>query len=136
MRIIDLNEETVSDILGTLLKRNPGQYREYEKTVNDIIENVRERGDDAVFEYTARFDHWEAAPDNIRVTDEEIERAYSAYDTELIHVMERAASNIRKYHEKQLQNSWFDTDENGTIKYLLQRSGNITLDENNSALFI
>ena len=56
MRIITLNEESRQDILTNLLKRNPGQYGQYEKTVSEILFNVRERGDEAVFDYTEKFD--------------------------------------------------------------------------------
>ena len=115
MRKVALNKDSMQDILTDLLKRNPGQYGEYEKTVGDIIENVRQNGDTAVFEYTKRFDGWDIAKDNIRVTEKEIEEAYASFDQNLISVMKRSAENIRRYHEKQLLNSWIDTREDGTI---------------------
>ena len=115
MRQIALTKDSMKDILSDLLKRNPGQYGEYENTVNDIIKNVRENGDKAVFEYTHRFDKWDISKDNIRVTEAEIDEAYSSFDKDLIEVMKRSASNIKSYHEKQLLNSWIDTKEDGTI---------------------
>lgn len=115
MRILSLTEETKKDILTNLLKRNPGQYTQYEQTVADIIENVKTNKDAAVFEYTNKFDKWGVNASNVRVTEEEIEEAYKSYDQELIKVMEKAADNIARYHEKQLQNSWIDTREDGTI---------------------
>lgn len=115
MRIVQLNKESMSNILTNLLKRNPGQYTEYESVVSDIIANVRERGDEAVFEYTQKFDKWEINSSNIKVTEEEIEEAYQNFDKELIEVMKKSASNIAQYHKKQLQNSWIDTKEDGTI---------------------
>lgn len=115
MRIVDLNEETRKDILTNLLKRNPGQYREYEMTVNDILSNVRERGDDALFEYTEKFDHFKLDANSIRVTQEEIEEAYNEYDKDLIRIMQDASKNIIEYHKMQLQNSWIDTKPDGTI---------------------
>ncbi len=115
MRTVKLSEESMTDIQNGMLKRNPGQYPEYEKTVDEIIANVRSRGDDAVFEYTRKFDAWDINADNIRVTEDEIEEAVRSYDPELIAVMKRAADNIRDYHKKQLQNSWIDTKCDGTI---------------------
>ena len=115
MRIVSLTEDSIKDILSGLLKRNPGQYTGYEKTVNEIIENVRQNGDQAVFEYTRKFDKWNIDKYNIRVSESEIEEAYTSYDKDLIGVMERSAANITEYHKKQLQNSWIDTKEDGTI---------------------
>jgi len=115
MRIITLTEESKTDILTSLLKRNPGQYTEYENTVNEIINNVRENGDKAVFDYTNRFDKWGINKDNIRVSQEEIEEAYNGFDKKLIEVMKKSARNIEQYHEKQKQNSWIDTRDDGTI---------------------
>ena len=115
MKIITLTEETKQDILTNLLKRNPGQYTEYEETVNNILSDVRTRGDEAVFEYTEKFDHFKTTAQSVRVTKEEIEEAYASYDPDLIRIMKDAADNIIAYHEKQLTNSWIETREDGTI---------------------
>lgn len=115
MRIVELNDDTRKDILTNLLKRNPGQYREYEETVNDILSNVRERGDEALFEYTERFDHFKLNKDSVRVTEAEIEAAFDSYDKDLIRIMQDSADNIVKYHKMQLQNSWIDARPDGTI---------------------
>lgn len=115
MKIITLTEETKQDILTNLLKRNPGQYAEYEETVNNILSDVRTRGDEAVFEYTEKFDHFKTTAQSVRVTKEEIEEAYASYDPDLIRIMKDAADNIIAYHEKQLTNSWIETREDGTI---------------------
>lgn len=115
MRTVALTKDSTKDILTDLLKRNPGQYTEYESTVKNIIDDVRSKGDEAVFELTKKLDKWDIGAENIRVTKEEIERAYESYDKELIAVMERSAENIRCYHEKQLQNSWIDTRADGTV---------------------
>lgn len=115
MRIVRLTDETKRNIMTDLLKRSPSQYGEYEKTVRDILENVRTGGDKAVFDYTLKFDKCKLDKDTVRVTEEEINEAYNAYDKKLIGVMERAAENIRKYHEKQKQNSFIDTREDGVI---------------------
>lgn len=115
MRIVNLTEESKADILTNLLKRNPGQYTEYEKTVSEIIENVRTNGDEAVFEYTNRFDKWGVNADNVRVSEAEIEEAYNSFDKELIEVMKKSAKNIESYHEMQKQNSWINTADDGSI---------------------
>ncbi len=115
MKIVKLTEETRKDILTDLLKRSPGQYTEYENTVNKILTDVKEIGDEAVFSYTEKFDGCSLTADAVRVSEEEIEEAYASYDQKLIKIMERAAANIVSYHEKQKMNSWFDTKEDGTI---------------------
>lgn len=115
MRIVPLTQESMEDILTNLLKRNPGQYTEYETIVSDIIANVRKNGDTAVFDYTQKFDKWDINSSNVKVTEEEIEEAYNNFDKELIEVMKKSAANIADYHKKQLQNSWIETKEDGTI---------------------
>jgi len=115
MRIIPLNEDTKKDIQTNLLKRNPGQYTEYEATVNEILSNVRTKGDEAVWDYTEKFDHFRLNKDTVRVTQEEIDEAYASYDQDLIRIMTDAAVNITEYHKKQLQNSWIETREDGCI---------------------
>ncbi len=115
MKKIKLNEETKSQILENLLKRSPSQYTQFEQTVNDIITNVRENGNKALFEYTEKFDGYKLTPDNILVTRAEIDEAYSKLDKELIDVLKEAAENIRSFHSKQLRNSWFDAGEDGII---------------------
>ena len=115
MRQIKLTEETKKDILTTLLKRSPSQYPEYEKTVSEILNNVRNNGNKAVFEYTEKFDGYKYDENTIRVTEKEINEAYNNYDKELIAIMEKAFNNIKEYHEKQKQNSWISTKEDGTL---------------------
>ena len=115
MRQIQLTEETKKDILTTLLKRSPSQYPEYEKTVSEILNNVRNNGDKAVFEYAEKFDGYKYDENTIRVTEKEINEAYNNYDKELIAIMEKAFNNIKEYHEKQKQNSWISTKEDGTL---------------------
>ena len=115
MRIIELNETTKKNILSDLLRRSPNQYESYADAVAKILEEVRSRGDAALFEYTERFDHTVITGENIRVTDEEIEEAYREVEPELLDVIRKAMKNIESFHGKQRQNSWFDTTENGTI---------------------
>ncbi|MBE5891643.1 MAG: histidinol dehydrogenase [Lachnospiraceae bacterium] len=114
MRILELNEQTKTDLSKNLLKRSPNSYGEYEKVVAEIIEQVREKGDEAIFEYTKKFDKADINKDNILVTENEIKEAYEAVDQTLLSVIRKSLVNIKKYHEKQLQNSWF-TSEDGII---------------------
>ncbi len=115
MRIIELNDTTRNNLLENLLKRSPNSYGQYEQTVNEIIEQVRTKGDEALFGYTLKFDKCEITADNVKVTDEEIKEAYEKVDPELVKVMKKSAANIIKFHDKQLHNSWFIPEDNGTI---------------------
>ncbi len=115
MRIIKLDEQSRANILADLLKRDPNNYSAYEQTVQEIVEDVRARGDEALFEYTKKFDGAELSADNIRVTQAEIQEALSKVDPNLLAVMKKSMKNIREYHEKQKQYSWFDSKPNGTI---------------------
>ena len=115
MRILKLTKETQNNILENLLKRSPNSYGEFESRVNDIIQDVREKRDEAIFEYTLKFDGATINQDNIRVTEEEIKEAYEQVDPKLLDVIRKALVNIRDYHAKQKQYSWFDSDESGII---------------------
>lgn len=115
MRIIKLNEQSRANILADLLKRDPNNYSAYEGTVQEIVDEVRARGDEALLEYTKKFDGAELSADNIRVTQAEIQEALSQVDPNLLAVMKKSMKNIREYHEKQKQYSWFDSKPNGTI---------------------
>ncbi len=115
MRIVKLTNETKKNLLNDLLKRSPNNYTEYQDTVQEIVDNVREHGDQALFDYTKRFDKADINADNVKVTDAEIEEAYNEVDPHLVEVIRKALVNIRDFHEKQKQNSWFTTKENGTM---------------------
>ncbi|HAJ73201.1 MAG TPA: histidinol dehydrogenase [Lachnospiraceae bacterium] len=115
MRIVKLNEEARKNIQENILKRSPVRYTEQESAVKEIIDRVKYEGDTAVFEYTKRFDGAVINAGNILVTEEEIASAYKAVDPKLLDVIRKALVNIRSFHEKQLQNSWFTTTEQGTI---------------------
>jgi histidinol dehydrogenase len=115
MKTIQLTDETKQDLLDTLLKRSPNHYGEYEAVVADIISNVREKGDEAVFSYTKQFDKWEIDADNVRVSQAEMDEAFAATDADFIEVMKRSAANITSFHQKQLRNSWITTKEDGSI---------------------
>ena len=115
MRTVALTKESTKDILENLLKRSPNNYGKFESAVDEILKNVKEKGDEALFAYTKEFDKTEVTKETIRVTEEEIKEAYEAVDPALIEVIRKALVNIRSYHEKQRQNSWFTTEAKGTM---------------------
>ena len=115
MRILELTEETRKNLQEDLLKRSPNSYTEYEARVNEIIGQVRERRDEAVFSYTKQFDGAELEPETVRVSKEEVEAAYQNTEPGLIEVMKKSLDNIRAYHEKQKQYSWFDSRPDGVL---------------------
>lgn len=111
MKKLNLTPDSIDNILESLLKRSPNNYSEYESTVNEIVNNVRENGDAAVFEYTQKFDEANITSKNIVVTKSEIDEAYSLVSDELVDVIRKALINIKSFHEKQRQNSWFTSEE-------------------------
>lgn len=115
MKTVRLTADTQKDILGTLLKRSPNNYSEYETVVADIIKNVREQGDRAVFEYTKKFDKWEIDAESVRVTQAEIDEAFTVIEKPFVEAMKKSAANIEDFHRKQLRNSWIDTKPDGSI---------------------
>lgn len=115
MRTIHLDEASRKNLLEDLLKRSPNQYGEYESRVADIVKEVKENKDAAVFAFTKKFDGAEIDAATIQVTDAEIEEAYSLVDPSLLAVIRKALVNIESYHAKQKQYSWFDSKPNGTI---------------------
>ena len=115
MRIVTLTSETKQNLLENLLKRSTNDYGEYEKVVAEIIEQVKSHKEEAIFEYSRKFDKCELTKETFEVTRAEIEEAYTQIDAHFIEVMKASAANIRAYHEKQKRNSWFDAKEDGTI---------------------
>lgn len=115
MKIVNLTKETKDNLLEDLLKRSPNSYGEYEETVNNIINDVRKNKDQAVFDYTLKFDKYSLSKDNIKVTSEEIKKAYELVDPKLVEVMKDSANNIKEFHQKQMHNSWIDTKLDGSI---------------------
>lgn len=115
MRTVKLTKESTKDILENLLKRSPNNYGKFESTVAQILDKVKNEGDAALFAYTKEFDKADVTKETIRVTDAEIEEAYAQIDPALLGVIRKALVNIRKYHEKQIQNSWFTSGTNGTM---------------------
>ena len=115
MRIQRLTKDAKENLLEDLLKRSPNNYGQYEQGVQEILAHVKEEKDQAVFAYTKKFDHADITAANIKVTEEEIEEAYKEVDPKLVEIIRKALLNIRMYHEKQRQYSWFDSKPDGTI---------------------
>ncbi len=115
MRIIKLDENSKQDLLNDLLKRSPNHYREYEDVVYEILNRVRAEGDLALLDYTEKFDKVSLTKDSLEVSQEEIDDAYKKVDPKLVEIIRKAIVNIEDFHQKQVQNSWFDAKSNGTI---------------------
>lgn len=115
MRIVKLDESSKQNIMADLLKRDPNNYDDYSDAVNAIVEQVKKNRDEAVFSYTRQFDKAAIDAGNVRVTEEEMKEAMREVEPELLEVMEKSIKNIRRFHEKQRQNSWFDSKGDGTL---------------------
>ena len=115
MRIVTLSKESRQNLLDSLLKRSPGNYGQYQDTVQEIVDRVKTKGDQALFELTRKFD-WEGIDaSNVKVTEAEVQEAYDTIDSQLVETIRKSLKNIREYHEKQKQHSWFDTTPEGTM---------------------
>ena len=116
MRIVKLDDTSKKNILNDLLKRSPNNYDKYADSVNEILQNVKENGNKALFDYTLKFDKADISAENIKVTKEEIEEAYNSLENpELVDIIRKSLKNIKDYHEKQKQYSWFDSKTDGSI---------------------
>ena len=116
MRIVKLDDTSKKNILNDLLKRSPNNYDKYADSVNEILQNVKENGNKALFDYTLKFDKADISAENIKVTKEEIEEAYNSLENpELVDIIKKSLKNIKDYHEKQKQYSWFDSKTDGSI---------------------
>ena len=115
MRIEKLDESTKKNLLEDLLKRSPNNYGKYEASVREILDAVKEKGDEAVFSFTKKFDGAEIHAQNVLVTDAEVEEAYAQVDASLLEIIRKSLKNIESYHAKQMQYSWFDSKPDGTM---------------------
>lgn len=115
MRIEKLDESTRKNLLDDLLKRSPNNYGQYEASVREILDEVKAKGDEAVFSYTEKFDKAEVTADTVLVTEEEVQEAYGMVDDSLLAVIRKSLKNIESYHAKQKQYSWFDSKPDGTL---------------------
>ncbi len=112
---IKVEKDTIGQLLENLLKRSPSQYGSFQEVVDEVIEDVRTNGDDALIRLTQKFDQVSLTPETMKVTEEEIKAAYHELDENLIRVLKRSAERIRDFHQRQVRNTWMDTHENGVI---------------------
>ncbi|MBQ9673354.1 MAG: histidinol dehydrogenase [Ruminococcus sp.] len=115
MKMLKLNKNTTQNILDTLLQRSPNNYIQYEVVVDDILENVKRSGDLALTYYTNKFEGIELQPVEFLVTEKEFETAYEKISDGLLKIIRKSLANIQEYHQRQKQNSWFNSTEDGTI---------------------
>ena len=115
MRILRLDKETKQNVLEDLLKRSPNNYAGYEQGVAEILDKIKAERDKALFHYTKKYDGADISAANVKVTEEEFQEAYGQVDPSLLSIIRKALVNIRTYHEKQRQYSWFDSRPDGTI---------------------
>jgi len=111
MNIYTLDESSKKFITEKLTERSKSEDNEFTTIVNDILENVKNNGEKAIFEYTEKFDKVKITEDNFIVSEEEINEAYTMIDDKLLSVIRASIENIKSFHEKQLRNSWIDTKE-------------------------
>ena len=105
MRIVDLSAELNLNEVDSLLASDDFQQN-IENTVHEIIQDVRRRGDEALCDYTKRFDEFDLTPESMRVYEEDIHRYASDADDELVEILQQAAKNIREFHNQQVEDSW------------------------------
>ena len=115
IKIIDLREGKDSDIFEKLASRSQIEYGDVLRRVEDIVGNVKKEGDSAVIKYTEMFDKVLLKEGELKVTSEEIEEAYREVDQKLLEAIRKSKENIEKFHQKQKENSWFSTEEDGVI---------------------
>ena len=108
IKILKFSEVSPEDVFG----RTESTVN-VEDIVTDIIYNVRKRGDEALYEYCEKFD--KAKLTSLLVSEEEIEEAFASVEPRFIEILTKAAANIRKFHEKQVRNSFIINDENGIV---------------------
>ena len=111
MEIVDLRKIDGFEFFQDLKKRGTIDYSEYEKVVKGILNDVKDKGDDALLYYTEKFDKIQLKPEELLIKEEEFQNAYNKVKPEFINALRLAIDNIRKFHEKQKKNSWFTTEE-------------------------
>lgn len=115
MKYINYSECLADELKNMLFDRTPDNYNEYDDIVNDIINNVKNNGDNAIIKYTHKFDNIKLDSKTLKVSEEEIDKAYEEVDDEIINIIKKAKKRIKDYHEKQKKYSWYDQSNTGTI---------------------
>jgi len=103
------------ELVSMLKSRNSDISEELIPKVRGILDDVKQNGDEAVAKYTSMFDWSEASPNKIKLTVKEIDEAYKYVEKDMIETIRLSADRVRKFHLKQKQNSWFDTEEEGVM---------------------
>src|SRR5512136_72631 len=116
MQFLDIHDKDFDSRFGAILARGEETSQEVEQVVLDIIADVRKRGDDAVLEYTNRFDRLDASTvAELLVTDEEIDAAFGKVSAEEIASLKLAVERVARFHEKQKQQTWLSTEEDDIL---------------------
>ncbi|NLL71015.1 MAG: histidinol dehydrogenase, partial [Epulopiscium sp.] len=115
IRIINYDLPEAKSFLQILFNRSELDLHQEQKTVQCIVDDIRIKKDEALFDYTKRFDGVILNSSNIKVTQEEIAMAYKQVDSHYISVIQKSIERIEAYHQKQKQNSWFNTEPQGAI---------------------
>ena len=115
-----IKAKDAAEIKTRLLSRTQLSDESIVVAVKDIVKNVRERGDEALFEYTKKFDKAELNAKTVRVSREEIAEAYQAADEKWLNAMREAAKRITAFHAKQKQKTWIDFEETSALGQLVR----------------
>jgi len=115
IKIIKANSIVGKEYMDFLKKRTEDVQKDVNIVVDKILEDVRNRGDDAVIEYTQKFDSKFVTVENFIVTSAEIKNAYKMVDQDFLDAITLAKENVLEFHEKQKRNAWMMTKEKGTI---------------------
>ncbi len=107
--------ESKGSSVEKIIKKEYSGQDIYEQRVREILQDVKDRGDEALIEYTSRFDQAALTPGTLRVSNDEITAAYQEVDDSFIKAIRKAKDNIARFHTKQLHNSWLETSADGTI---------------------
>lgn len=113
MKIIEVKENSYKETIDTLLQRGDEDFREIDNVVWEILTDVRKQGDEALKNYTDKFDG--VYLEELRVSDAEIDEAWSLVEDDLKEILKEAAANIRSYHVLQKEKTWLETKANGVV---------------------
>lgn len=115
MKIINMINGTNMELLNEIFKRAEVDYSDTVGSVKDIVNAVKEQGDQAVFDFTEKFDKVALTAETVKVTTKEFEEAYAKVEPRFIEVIQRAIKNIAQFHEQQKSNSWMDLQNEGVV---------------------
>lgn len=115
LNILKYDKNECNSIVEQILNRSQIEEKNKQETVNEIIKEVKEKKNKALFNYTKKFDKIKLNTKTIKINKKEIEEAYKKTDKKLIEIIKKSSERIKKFHEKQKTNSWFETSENGEI---------------------